>query len=104
MLYQMNIPGNLDGKMTVNKLIYTIGIVELIQKEKITQTEIVKLLKHHVNGDFGNIDSEDKQIMEENYKAGEGQLLGNYKIKDYKIWIITEWDRSRTTVLLPEEY
>lgn len=48
---------------------------------------------------------EDKQMNDWSL-ANEGRLLSAYEIGEdkIKIWIITEWDRSATTILLPEEY
>jgi hypothetical protein len=44
-------------------------------------------------------------IAVEGDKAKQSRVLSSYKLQnDQKIWIITEWDRTVTTVLLPEEY
>ena len=38
-------------------------------------------------------------------KSGEDRLFSSYQVtRDLKLWIITEWDRSVTTLLLPSEY
>lgn len=59
--------------------------------------------RHHC-GDWGDLCDEDKQANEEALEAGE-RLLSCYQIGGGKrIYIITERDRSVTTVLLPEEY
>ena len=55
-------------------------------------------------GDWGDLDNEDKQENELSLKEGY-RLLSAYKKEGLpKIWIITEADRSATTVLFPEEY
>lgn len=36
--------------------------------------------------------------------SGVDRIMSVYKVGDAKVWIITEADRSVTTVLLPEEY
>ncbi|WP_172963363.1 MULTISPECIES: hypothetical protein [unclassified Pseudomonas] len=61
-------------------------------------------LKRHLSGDWGDIDPED---WEENQSALEhdNRLLSVYHVTpELTLWIITEWDRSVTTMLLPEEY
>lgn len=65
--------------------------------------ELCNALARHVTGDWGIVSAEDG---EENDNAVlEGQrILSAYMIDDVKIWIITEADRSVTTILLPEEY
>ena len=61
-------------------------------------------IHRHQSGDWGDVDVDDKQA---NDKAltNDGRLLSAYHTSTgIKLWIITEWDRSVTTVLLPEEY
>lgn len=63
-------------------------------------------LNRHLNGDWGNICEEDKAQNEEALVDGL-RLMSVYKRKDHPddtIWIITEADRSATTILLPDEY
>jgi hypothetical protein len=61
------------------------------------------LAKHH-RGDWGDVDNNDKQANEQALRD-EGRIFSAYKtLKGVKIWIITEADRSATTILLPEDY
>jgi len=61
-------------------------------------------LQRHVRGDWGNLDDEDKQANEDALHRGS-RLLSSYQTsQNVKFWIITEADRSVTTVLLPEDY
>jgi len=62
-----------------------------------------KLLKRHLSGDWGDLDHEDKRANETALQTG-ARLLSAYQVNDQRIWIITEADRSSTTMLLPEEY
>lgn len=66
--------------------------------------EIADALCRHATGDWGNLDSED--IATNNRALAKGdRLLSAYESKaGTRFWIITEADRSVTTVLLPEEY
>jgi len=61
-------------------------------------------IARHVTGDWGDLDDEDR--LENDRSLHDGcRLLSAYHLGDgTKIWIITEADRSATTVLLPEEY
>lgn len=62
-------------------------------------------LARHARGDWGDLCEEDKGANDTAYRCGEGRILSSYKTKTgEKIWIITEADRSATTILLPEEY
>ena len=70
----------------------------------LSPADVAKALARHVEGDWGDVDDFDR---EENCRAlMEGsRLLSAYpSSKGIRFWIITEWDRSVTTVLLPEEY
>ena len=58
----------------------------------------------HANGDWGDVCKEDWRSNDEALKNGL-RLLSEYKLPDdRRIWIITEWDRSATTLLFPEDY
>lgn len=55
---------------------------------------------------WGTLSDEDKELNDLAVKAGEGRIMGSYfsASTGEKIWIITEHDRSSTTILFPEEY
>ncbi len=64
----------------------------------------IEFLRLHVSGDWGELDPDDRQANEDALLHGE-RLLSCYRSKNgKKLWIITEADRSATTLLLPEEY
>ncbi len=62
------------------------------------------LLSRHQRGDWGNLDEEDKQANEQALTCGD-RVFSSYQVTEaVKLWVITEADRSATTILLPEEY
>jgi hypothetical protein len=63
-----------------------------------------EFLRRHVNRDWGNLSDEDRK--ENDYSLEHGfQLLSAYRTNaGDRLWIITEGDRTVTTLLLPEEY
>ncbi|EXJ12278.1 hypothetical protein [Imhoffiella purpurea] len=64
----------------------------------------LSLLQRHVRGDWGDLTTEDIEANRLALREGF-RLLSSYRITDgVKVWIITEADRSVTTVLLPEDY
>ena len=67
------------------------------------QTEI-EFLRRHMSGDWGDLSDDD--IAENEVALSEGfRLLSSYQTaKGQPLWIITEADRSATTILLPSEY
>jgi hypothetical protein len=61
-------------------------------------------LARHLHGDWGDLNEEDSKANESALIHGD-RLFSSYKLKDgSKLWIITEADRSSTTLLLPSEY
>jgi hypothetical protein len=61
-------------------------------------------LARHAGGDWGEVDQEDWAANDRAMREGT-RLLSAYHLSDgTKVWIITEADRSVTTVLLPDEY
>jgi len=65
-------------------------------------------LVRHSNGDWGDTCKADAKLNDDALESGEDRLLSVYKFEEpgyeNKIWIITEWDRSVTTILFPSEY
>jgi len=63
-----------------------------------------EFLTRHINRDWGDLDEEDRKENEYSLERGF-RLLSAYKTNaSDRVWIITEADRSVTTLLLPEEY
>jgi hypothetical protein len=61
-------------------------------------------LKRHSNCDWGEVDDEDKAANNQALKDGSRLLSAYLDHNNVKFWIITEADRSVTTILLPEDY
>jgi hypothetical protein len=67
-------------------------------------TDVYNALRRHARGDWGDLKPEDKTENEVSLKEGF-RLLSAYSDRNgNKFWIITEADRSATTVLLPDDY
>jgi hypothetical protein len=61
-------------------------------------------LSRHAAGEWGAVDQDDQRANDHALRDGE-RLFSAYTLPNgTRVWIITEWDRSLTTVLLPEEY
>ncbi len=86
-------------KFSLGLLAATPGALEALNEESFWP-----YIKRHANGDWGDVCAEDKAENELSLKEGF-RLLSAYHLPDgCKIWIITEADRSATTIILPEEY
>lgn len=61
-------------------------------------------LSRHARCDWGDVCLEDRAANDRALEDGE-RLLSAYRTNEgARLWVITEWDRSVTTILLPEEY
>ena len=86
---------------TLGKLVATPGAIELLKQHERSPFDYVT---RHWQGDWGDLDSEDVEANQAALKHGT-RLFSSYRIGDQdKLWIITEADRSSTTLLLPSEY
>lgn len=72
----------------------------------LTHDEVLEALKRHQRGDWGDVCDEDAKANDTALKYGD-RLFSIYHTEEperLKFYIITEWDRSYTTILLPEDY
>lgn len=82
-------------------MVITAGAKELLETLSIDPAFFIA---RHVTGDWGELCKEDQQENERAVKKS-GRVFSSYALPDNtKIWVITEWDRSYTTILLPDEY
>lgn len=73
-------------------------------KDVLPRVEVNAAINRHLQGDWGDVCQSDWQLNEDALKQGD-RLLSVYHTQDgEKFWIITESDRSATTVLLPSDY
>jgi hypothetical protein len=84
----------------LGQLVATPGALMALEKSGRSPMDFIS---RHVTGDWGDIPKEDHEENDFSLKNGL-RLLSSYHTIAGKIWIITEADRSATTLLLPEEY
>ena len=83
------------------QIVATPGALALLEKAQKSPSEF---LLRHLRGDWGDLCQDDKAENELSLKHGF-RLLSSYPVTDTEtLWIITEADRSVTTLLLPVEY
>ena len=70
----------------------------------LTNIDMQLALQRHVTGDWGKVGKEDRAANEQALLNGTRLLSVYESSKGVRFWIITEADRSATTVLLPEDY
>ena len=89
------LPNHFKPRFSLGKLVITPGA-----KEALSDEDIIFAISRHLRGVLGKQDS---QLNEDALENG-GRLFSAYEYHNAKVWIITEADRSTTTVRLPDEY
>ena len=94
--------------ITVSKPLFKMGRVvatpESLEVLSASGTHPWSLLSRHVSGDFGSdLDAEDVQANHDAIRDGE-RVLSAYMVGDVRLYIITEADRSSTTILRADQY
>ena len=90
----------IEPKFSIGKIYATAGVAAWAEDHRIDLTRYLRL--HHC-GEWGELEEEDKQANEDALKFG-ARILSAYRVGERKIWVITEADRSHTTMLFPSEY
>jgi hypothetical protein len=80
-----------------------VGTANALERLNALGIDPLPLLRRHITGDWGDVGPEDRALNDEALADG-GRLMSVYKLPAVTVWIITEWDRSVTTILLPEDY
>ncbi|MBN8600629.1 MAG: hypothetical protein J0M26_06360 [Planctomycetes bacterium] len=83
----------------LGSLVCTPGVEDSIPEE-----EMLEAVRRHASGDWGDVCEEDRGLNDESLRDGSRLLSVYHSRNGVKFWIITEWDRSATTILLPIEY
>jgi hypothetical protein len=93
-------PAN-GARFTLGDVVATPGALDALRRN---HAGAWTYLRRHVTGDWGDLDTED--VAENELSLVEGfRLFSRYTLPDgTRLWVITEADRSCTTLLLPEEY
>lgn len=94
------------AKFQTGRIVVTKGVHEKMNNVHFSR-HISYCLQEFVNGNWGVTLKEGRELNDEAVKTGEDRILAAYSDKnhpDWNIWIVTEWDRSVTTVLFPDEY
>ncbi len=94
-----------DYELTLGRLVCTIGIDRRMDEDRAFHKFIFQCLGRYMNNDWGDTCDEDKDTTLEALKNGE-RILAVYIFRKTQeaVWIITEADRSVTTILFPDEY
>ena len=88
------------GPLPLGRVVATPGALQLLRD---VGKDPLRYLTRHSSGDWGELDAHDRRENELALKHGR-RLLSSYPVGKKRVWVITEADRSVTTILLPSEY
>ena len=86
-------------RFPLGRIVATPGALDLAGESPL----IGQLIRRHASGDWGDLGESDRRLNEEAIANGD-RIHSAYNTPVGRFWIMTEHDRSVTTVLLPEEY
>jgi hypothetical protein len=93
------------NKFPMGQIVVTRNVYEWTAANGEFARFVQRSLKRHARGDWGSLSTEDRQENELALMQGNLRLFSAYQhYRLPKIWIITEADRSVTTVLFPDDY
>jgi hypothetical protein len=90
----------MTAPLPLGRVLATPGALKLLTE---TGGHPFELLARHATGDWGELCAFDRRQNEMALREGY-RILSSYPIGTERVWVITEADRSVTTILLPEEY
>lgn len=97
----------MTAKFELGQLVATRGVADLMSENKTFSDFVHKSLRRFISGDWGEMCESDKRQNEDALKHRDNRIFAAYENAEYaawRLWIITEWDHSATTLLFPNEY
>ena len=94
-------------KFELGQLVATRGVANMMNDDPAFSAFARRSLRRFISGDWGEMCESDKRQNEDALKSHDNRIFAAYENGDdatWKLWIITEWDHSATTLLFPSEY
>lgn len=93
----------------LGQTVLTSGIAHESQNDPVFALNVMNAFGRYRKGDWGDLCDDDKKMNDEAVKTGDDRILAAYNLptsqgEQKKIYIITECDRSVTTILFADEY
>jgi hypothetical protein len=90
----------MTAPLPLGRIVATPGALKLLTEAR---GHPLDLLARHATGDWGELCAFDRQQNDIAVREGY-RVLSSYPVGSERVWVITEADRSVTTILLPEDY
>lgn len=93
-----------NAKFNLGQTVQTRGIAEACKDNAEFTKEIYKAFNKYIAGDWGDTCEEDAELNNQAIANNDDRIVAKYKTSKGNIFIITEWDRSYTTIMFADEY
>jgi hypothetical protein len=94
------VPINTETLFALGRLTATQVALHFLER---IEVQPLSLLRRHVTGDWGDLDAGDIEANKQSIQDGS-RILSAFILRDEKVYVITEGDRSITTILMAMEY
>ena len=91
-------------KFKIGQIVMTKGVNTRLAESIKFSAFMYESIARYLNCDWGDLGKEDWKMNDDAVKNNDDRIFARYNNEEGDIYIITEWDRSVTTILLPSEY
>ncbi len=99
-----SIRSSIKPMFSIGNLVATCSVTDRMEKDPAFREFVSYSYRRYISCDWGDTCKADQRQNDIAVRDGE-RILAEYRFdKDTKLWIITEWDRSVTTLLFPDDY
>ena len=91
----------------LGQVVATRGVANLMGEDNDFAAFVQRTFLRYLRADWGELCESDRRQNDRALAQGDDRIFASYEQADHpewKLWIITEWDGSATTVLFPDEY
>lgn len=92
------------NKFELGQVVQTSGVAAECEDNKEFAQEIKQCFEKYINCDWGDTCKNDAKLNDEAVKTNNDRIVAKYITSKGEIFIITEWDRSSTTIMFTYEY
>ncbi|MDY0236631.1 MAG: hypothetical protein RBR71_11405 [Gudongella sp.] len=98
-----------ERRLKTGSVMMTAGIRNFLEESEENVIKVLECLERHKMCDWGDLSDDDREVndaavdLDMKGKPSD-RIMSAYDVGENRIWIVTEWDRSVTTILFPEEY
>jgi hypothetical protein len=85
----------------MGRLVATPGAIAFCDEHQIS---MISLVRRHLRGDWGDLGESDRKLNDDAVHSRQDRIFSAYQFPQGKIYVITEWGGSVTTVMMAEDY